>query len=549
MNNTFNPENKKTHYVYIKRNGKTYVYEGYTFYDKQSKKPLNKRRYLGILNEETKEIKPKTNTIEKLVLVKKDASYGTFYVLDMITKQLNLKNILELAFLDKANEILTLAYGIACEGSNLYLLPKWQEETYNPYLNKILTSQRISELLKKISFGKMNIFFEEWIKNIKDNEYLAYDITSISSYSKQIERVELGYNRDKENLPQINLGLLYGEESQIPLYYQIFNGSIKDVRTIEQLLVGLHDMNIKKCKFVMDKGFYSSVNNSYLYDNNHIFTIAVPFTGSWAKKILEENKEINDPEYYSSLHKCYYKQIEYQQGNRTLNIHIYYDTVRKANEETELNIKIQNIKESLEKVKRQQETPLLVKYTSEEIGHIKVQYGTYYDIEEREIEIKDKTKQKIKGQTIDYKLNKEKVQKALKTKGYLLIITNDYSKTSEEILTLYRNKEVAENAFDDIKNEIDLNRLNIHSDDAMNGKIFLVFLSLIYISYIRKALRKAKLTKEYTYKEVIKELRKIKIYTYENNHQTITPISAAQKKILSALSITENEIRETILNQ
>lgn len=59
----------------------------------------------------------------------------------------------------------------------------------------------------------------------KSDEYVAYDVTSISSYSKNISELEWGYNRDKERLPQINMGMYYGEESRLPLYYRIYPGS------------------------------------------------------------------------------------------------------------------------------------------------------------------------------------------------------------------------------------------------------------------------------------------------------------------------------------
>lgn len=69
-------------------------------------------------------------------------------------------------------------------------------------------------------------------------------------------------------------------------------------------------------------------------------------------------------------------------------------------------------------------------------------------------------------------------------------MTNDFSKTSEEPLTDYRDKKIAGNAFDDPKNLLDMKRLNIHSDKVLQGKILFVPLSLIFISYIGKALKK-----------------------------------------------------------
>ena len=55
----------------------------------------------------------------------------------------------------------------------------------------------------------MRLFQHEVINLKKLNKGVFYDISSISSYSKKIEGVEWGYNRDKERLAQINIGMLY----------------------------------------------------------------------------------------------------------------------------------------------------------------------------------------------------------------------------------------------------------------------------------------------------------------------------------------------------
>lgn len=62
--------------------------------------------------------------------------------------------------------------------------------------------------------------------------YIALDITSISSYSQLMKSCEWGYNRDHENLPQINLCMLFGEESMLPVYQTAYTGSLKDVTTL-----------------------------------------------------------------------------------------------------------------------------------------------------------------------------------------------------------------------------------------------------------------------------------------------------------------------------
>lgn len=49
------------------------------------------------------------------------------------------------------------------------------------------------------------------------NEYLAFDTTSITSYGALIKQAKYGKNKEGDSLPQINLALLYGEESMFPV--------------------------------------------------------------------------------------------------------------------------------------------------------------------------------------------------------------------------------------------------------------------------------------------------------------------------------------------
>ncbi len=56
-------------------------------------------------------------------------------------------------------------------------------------------------------------------------------------------------------------------------------------------------------------------------------------------------------------------------------------------------------------------------------------------------------------------------------------------------MEIYRNKDVVEKSFDNLKNDLDLHRLRIHSDAAMEGRIFIGFISLILMSYIREKMR------------------------------------------------------------
>jgi transposase len=71
-------------------------------------------------------------------------------------------------------------------------------------------------------------FFKLWTRERAGDRYLAYDVTSFSSYAKGIEDTEWGYNRDGDKLPQVNLGCYMGYESALPLFYVTYPGSIID---------------------------------------------------------------------------------------------------------------------------------------------------------------------------------------------------------------------------------------------------------------------------------------------------------------------------------
>jgi transposase len=68
----------------------------------------------------------------------------------------------------------------------------------------------------------------------------------LSSYAEGIDYVEWGYNRDGESLPQINFGVIYAEQVQLPLYYQLYPGSIPDVTTLKNIVNYLELFQLKE---------------------------------------------------------------------------------------------------------------------------------------------------------------------------------------------------------------------------------------------------------------------------------------------------------------
>jgi transposase len=82
------------------------------------------------------------------------------------------------------------------------------------------------------------------------------------------------------------------------------------------------------------------------------------------------------------------------------------------------------------------------------------------------------------------------------------IWANQYLKENQEIwnqllkkdataaLACYRERNSIEVLFDDLKNQLDCERLRLHSSTAVYGRLFLQFIALILLTWIRKVIEK-----------------------------------------------------------
>ena len=271
--------------------GTIYVYQVSAYWDKKKQQARQKRVCIGKKDPITGKLIP--SKLQKPPRSCRD--FGNFYLLKTIAERIGLVDILSKIFPDVWHELLTCIFYEISERKPLYLCEQWSEYTQT-INNTVLSSPRISELLQDIGRrdnDRMN-FFTAWAQHRAEEEYLAFDITSISSYSKLIEYLEYGYNRDDENLPQINLGMLFGETSLLPIFYSINQGSIHDMRTLNNLIRYVEHINIKKIRFIMDKAFFSDKNIREMLKKRIKFAIPVPFSTSIATSLVDSMRKTID---------------------------------------------------------------------------------------------------------------------------------------------------------------------------------------------------------------------------------------------------------------
>jgi hypothetical protein len=222
------------------RVGITYAYESKSYWDKEKKQPRSHRKLIGRVDESTgaivptrgrKRVSPDTpcscnlrdrrdRKEEQEDEESKRRFSGATYLLDEIVHELGILQDLKRCFPHYYTQILSIAYYLILEDRNpLSRFSKWAATHTHPYDNDI-PSQRSSELFAEISEDGKDRYFTLQGKRNKEQKYWFYDFTSISSYSNSLTQVWYGCNKDHEHLEQINLAVLYGEQSRLPFYYR-----------------------------------------------------------------------------------------------------------------------------------------------------------------------------------------------------------------------------------------------------------------------------------------------------------------------------------------
>ena len=498
-----------------KRSGITYVYESTSYWDKEKKQPRSRRTLIGRLDPETGEIVPtdgrgkrrqtSTATYAKRGPVPATQTsrlfFGATYLLDQIGIETGVAADLKTCFPDTYKQIQSIAYYLVLEDQNpLFRFPKWSRLHRHPY-GKDIPSQRSTEVFQSVTEEAKMRFFRLQGKRRAEKEYWAYDSTSISGYSETLRQLKYGRNKDGESLPQINLALLFGEESGLPFYYRKMAGNIPDVKTVQELIHELDLLDYEKVKLVMDRGFYSASNIQALYRNHLKFLCGASTALRFAKEYIREIGSRKDYyEYYNSDLELYifsktiawdYERNRPYKGDtiketRRMYLHLYFNPDKCADDGKAFNRKLGRLKEELLAGKRVPE-------------HEK-DYRKYFAIKETP----------KRGISLSYR--QEEIDAARERYGFFVLVSNEV-KDPVTALSLYRMRDVVEKAFWNVKQRLNLRRTLTSSELSLEGKLFVEFVALIYLSCIKKKMETAGLFSRYTMHELLDELDVIECFT------------------------------------
>jgi transposase len=502
--------------IHTKKNGAKYVYSVTSYWDKEKKASRNKQVCLGRLDESTGEVVPskrKKSALEsqESIIGAKVTVTGPMAVLGSVVEGTGLGRLLERSFPEHYRQVLSLACFLVQKGLPLYRCETWSTSHIHPF-GGVMASQRVSELLMRLSEGGMQRFFSLWMDHLSEKECFLYDITSVSSYSEQNEYVRFGYNRDGERLPQINLAMLYGKDSGLPAWYRRLPGNISDVSTLQTTIKSLDFIGRKEPTVVLDRGFYSEANIDALFGAKCRFVLACP-KRKWVEALYEGSREgIVAPQNRQVLSEnevLYMLTKPHDWKGRKCYAHIYFNNVRAAEEQDALALKLAQWKEELE--------------TGNEKSTNAWAYEKYFVVKET-----PKRGRKVTENT-------QAVQDAMKKHAGFVCLLTSQKMDALTALEIYRKKQSVEDCFDDLKNTLDMKRLRIHSSQAMDARLFIQFIALIILSRVRSIKNQDRTLRNLSVREIMEAMETISEIRFSGRYgKATTETGPIQRRILEA---------------
>lgn len=454
------------------------------------------------------------------------ASYG-------VAQKLKIIEILESIFGEIiARKILAIAsYFLYTETSSCHQLDVYSKK-HILFTDAILTSQRASEIFAIIKPELIGEFFRKWIELNALPDFIFYDVTSISSYSTNIKKVKWGYNRDNENLKQFNLGLFVSKVTRLPLFYSSYDGSINDFQNFQNVLNNARDFGIDdKFTIVFDGIFSTKKTVDYCNYRNNKIIVGLPLSKSKSAKnkilkwrrnkssIFEWDSELSGDKIESS-------ETEFKIGDVKGRLVMYHSLDRKYLDDIstleELNEAKKKLKEN-NNLFNKREKPSVTKYC------------------------KCTTIKKDDFVKYKYELDEEKITNIFLTNGCFALFTTDSNINSYDLLKTYRYKDVCEKSFENIKVDIIKGRLYVNKDETLEGKLFVVFISLILRTAFWLALRDMIRQTHSSLMHCIHSLGQVECRKNGDQWVLVDSISAEVRRTLKILEIPIENLEKTIM--
>lgn len=526
-------------YVKNKKNKTTYVYESTAYWDKEKQQSRNTRVCIGKLVDNVfvpNKQHRMQKELEQLRQEKPPASlpsesirqfYGATYLLDRIGELYGIPQDLQTCFPDSYNQMLSLVYFLILEENNtISRFPKWAATHLLPYQGAIST-QRCSELFQLVTEEAKNQFFHLQATRRDEQEFLAFDISTISSFFETLNQVK--YRKDKQSDPmaEINLSLLCGERSEMPVSYKRLSSSLSDLPSIKGLLKDLEELVTGKIKLVLDYDLYSEEHINDLYTNHYKFLMGAPVASPFIQQHLEAVRDtIRTRAHYHTGYKLGCSSVmsvwphervkkrtsEVIRTDKRIYVHLYYDERLAIDDKIAFNKRLDLLEEEL--------------YANKRVPSHEHLYEKYFHLRQSQ------------PRKISITLRQGALDAKQRDFGHFALISNDI-KDPIEALEVYRSRTLIEDAFGNLKERLNMRGTLLSYEQNLEGKLFVQFVAHMYVAAIDKTMREKDLYTTHTMTSLLDQLDMLEQYHSDGHSPYLGEITEDQKELYAHFGFDE----------
>ena len=128
------------------------------------------------------------------------------------------------------------------------------------------------------------------------------------------------------------------------------------------------------------------------------------------------------------------------------------------------------------------------------------------------------------------------IDEAVKNYGYFTLLSNEI-KDPIEALEIYRNIDLVEKAFGNLKERLNFRRMEVSSELSLDGMLFVEFIALIYLSYLKKTMQDKNLFKRHTMQGLLDEFDVIECFKQPGRELRLGEITKRQIELYEQMEI------------
>lgn len=397
-----------------------------------------------------------------------------------------------------------------------------------------LSSQDFWNHWNKISQEQIDFVQEKLLEKVfslVDVKDLVFDPTNFVTYiedHKQNKIPQFGHSKSGvKGLRQVNLSLLVTKKEGVPLWHHAYDGNINDVTEFKEFINALTTRISafgKQCKnitLILDKGNNSQNNIKNIYDKLHFFVVG-SLKPSEHQDLFEIPLEQFNEEYINPKGGktfCVTTTKDVYDGKKKIVVTYNYELAYNQRIRTDKAIQkalnqMQNLKGGLQRTNKTRDE-IFIKVNN--IVNKNYLRGLItYDLNET-----------TQGLELMFEKNKEMYEKKSKSFGKNILFTDNLSLSTQEIVELYRDKNIVEEQIKNLKDThvIRFTPMWCWTDQMIRVHAFTCVMALLFLRLLVKKISDAKI--ELSQDQILDQLKRIKltILKMPNTEKLVTKLT------------------------